>query len=323
MTQGLAPLREEILAALAKFTGQKVPAAFIQHTERFLPGVDRFHTLFAGIYKPAWSQSALSIVTKETGPYADETIFLDDGRWLMRYKPRAGGLHISDNQALVKCMAEGLPLGVFKQIAGGKSGKGGSVYFVMGLGILSNYDAEKDEFILESADTAALAKVEGVLSTEDARYEFLLYSQLSNKFIPFVNEEARSYSVTAPKREEVFRTIVLKEYDSSCVVCLSKYKDADLVEAQAAHIIEKRARGTDDPRNGLSLCRTHHWAFDAGLFTVTDSYHVHLSPVTTQADTRNFSLLDMNGRPILLPGHESVRPHRDALEWHREHKLRI
>jgi hypothetical protein len=41
---------------------------------------------------------------------------------------------------------------------------------------------------------------------------------------------------------------------------------------QAAHIVPKNKNGTDDPRNGLTLCRAHHWAFDAGLFTPSNEF---------------------------------------------------
>ncbi len=98
--------RAEILSELAKHTGRHVSAGFICRTAEFIPNIERFHTLISGIYKPAWSAYALSIVTKRGSPYEhkDEVVFLEDGRWLMTYSPRSGGLDISDNRALVKCM---------------------------------------------------------------------------------------------------------------------------------------------------------------------------------------------------------------------------
>ena len=45
-----------------------------------------------------------------------------------------------------------------------------------------------------------------------------------------------------------------------------------MIEAEAAHIIGKDVLGTDDPRNGLALSRTVHWAFDDGLFTISAEY---------------------------------------------------
>jgi predicted restriction endonuclease len=51
-----------------------------------------------------------------------------------------------------------------------------------------------------------------------------------------------------------------------------------MVEAEAAHIIGKEVSGTDDPRIGLALSRSMHWAFDNGLFTLTDRYEIEIHP---------------------------------------------
>jgi hypothetical protein len=110
--------RTRILTELARHTGKRVSAAFVYRTVDFIPEIERFHNLITGIYKPAWSAYALSIVMKLSSPYShkDEVIFLEDGRWLMTYSPRAGGLDLADNRALVKCMEERVPLGVFRQL---------------------------------------------------------------------------------------------------------------------------------------------------------------------------------------------------------------
>jgi hypothetical protein len=284
--------RSRILSELARYTGKQVSAAFVQHTANFIPGIDHFHTLFSGIYKPAWSEYALSIVTKSDSPYdqKDEAVFLEDGRWLMTYSPRSGGLDISDNRALVKCMDDRTPLGVFKQLTDKTDRQHGSTYLVLGLGLITTYDSKADVFIVESADLPALEQVTRMVADERARYEVQLYAQLTNEFRPFAESEKLTHTVSAPKRDEAFREIVLSEYDFACAVCEMKFRLGDLVEATAAHIVPKRKSGTDDPRNGLALCRTHHWAFDAGLFSVSDNFGVVLSPVLKQAETRNFGL---------------------------------
>jgi hypothetical protein len=317
-------LRARILTELAKHTGKRVPAAFVYRTVDFIPGIDRFHTLIAGIYKPAWSEYALSIVMKLSSPYEhkDEVVFLEDGRWLMTYSPRAGGLRLSDNRALIKCMDGRVPLGVFKQVSDKANRQHGSTYRVLGLGLITGYDANADVFILESADQAALEQVTGVIVEEEERYEVQLYAQLTNEFRPFVREDSVVYTVSAPKRDEAFRQVVLREYDFTCAVCEMKFRLGDLVEATAAHIVPKRKSGTDDPRNGLALCRTHHWAFDTGIFTLSDGYEVLLSPAVQQAVTRNFGLLDLGGKPFLLPGNEVLWPHPEAVAWHRENVWR-
>lgn len=145
------------------------------------------------------------------------------------------------------------------------------------------------------------------------RYEVQLYAQLTNQFRPFIQEERVNYTVSAPKRDEAFRCVVLHEYDFTCAVCEMKFRLGNLVEATAAHIVPKRENGTDDPRNGLALCHSHHWAFDAGIFTLSDDHQVLLSPAVERAEARNFGLLDLSGKPILLPGNEVLHPHPEAL----------
>jgi hypothetical protein len=315
--------RLRILAQLARYTGAKVNAAFIRQTSTSVPEIDRFHHLISGIYKPVWSDHALSIVIQIGSPYSqkDEVVFLDDGRWLMTYSPRSGGLHLPDNQALVRCMRERVPVGVFRQLTGKADREHGSTYRVLGIGLITQYDADRDVFIVESADKAAVDQVTSVVTDEQGRYEVELYARLTNEFRPFVSENTISYTVNAAKRDEAFRGAVLREYDFTCSVCEMKVRLGKMYEATAAHIVPKRKSGTDDPRNGLALCRTHHWAFDAGFFSLSNDYRVMLSPAAFKAESREFALLQQDSRQILMPKSEAVRPHRQALEWHRREVL--
>lgn len=320
----LTEARNDILAELAKHTGKRVPWQFIKQTGRFIPHIERFHNLITGIFKPAWSEYALSIVIRTISPYEDkdEVIFLDDGRWLMTYSPRAGGLQIADNRALVKCMDERVPIGVFRQITDKTNRKQGSTYRVLGLGIVTSYDFNQDVFIIESADRTALEKITNTVVDEAARYEVQLYAQIMNEFQPFVREESVTYTTTMPKRDKAFREVVVREYNYTCAICEMKFQWNNLIEATAAHVIPKHQNGTDDPRNGLALCHTHHWAFDSGVFSLSDNYEILLSPIIQESDSRNFTLLEMEGKTILLPSNETLQPHLQAVKWHREHILR-
>lgn len=312
--------RNVILAELAKHTGKRVNWHFIKQTTDFIPEIDRFHNLITGIYKPAWSEYALSIVIGIGSPYKhkDEVLFLDDGRWLMTYSPRAGGLQIADNRALVKCMDEHAPVGVFKQLTDRTDRKRGSTYQILGLGLVTGYDANSDVFFVESVDRPALEKVTSTIADEVVRYEVQLYSQVMNVFAPFVKEASITYTTSMPKRDRAFREIVVREYGFTCAICETKFRLDNLIEATAAHIIPKHKDGSDDPRNGLALCRTHHWAFDNGIFSLDDNYEVVLSPFVERADSQKFTLLEMDKKPILLPNNETIYPHHEAILWHRQ-----
>lgn len=313
-------MRDLILVELAKHTGKRVPWQFIKQTSSYIPHVTRFHNLITGIFKPAWSDYALSIVVQTTSPYEDkdEVIFVEDGRWLMTYSPRSGGLQIADNRSLVKCMDERVPIGVFRQLTDKTDRKYGSTYRVLGLGLITGYDANQDVFIIESVDRFALEAITNTITDEVDRYEVQLYAQIMNEFQPFVKEASITYTTTMPKRDKAFREIVVREYDYSCAVCEMMFQWNDLIEATAAHIIPKHQNGTDDPRNGLALCHTHHWAFDAHIFTLSDNYEIILSPTIEESESRNFPLLEMEGKSILLPSNEALWPHSDAINWHRK-----
>ncbi len=309
----------EILSTLAKYTGKVVSWRFLSQTKDFIPEIERFHHLISGIYKPAWSELALSIIMKPGSPYEkkDDVIFLDDGRWLMTYSPRSGGLDISDNRALVNCMDTRMPLAVFKQVSD-KTSSQRSTYLVLGLGLITGFDSNTGVFIIESVDWQTLERTTSVIPDEEARYEVQLYAQLTNEFRPFIREETVTYSVSAQKRDVAFRKLVLTEYEYHCSICGLKFHLGELVEAQAAHIVPKNKSGTDDPRNGLSLCRTHHWAFDNGLFSLSDNYQIAVSPVVSKAETVNFNLTEFSNRQVSLPKNEILCPHPLALDWHRK-----
>jgi len=315
--------RSKILSELARYTGKIVPWNFIKETSRFIPGIDRFHNLITGIYKPHWSEYALSIIMRINSPYhhKDEFLFLEDGRWLMTYAPRSGGFAVSDNKALKKCMDKQVPLGIFVQETDKRNRQVGSTYRVMGLGLISQYDEKAMVFLIEAARHDILDDVTNIIPDPVERYKVQLYAQLTNDFRPFINEEKITYSVTTQKRDAAFRNMILQEYDFTCSVCQMKFRIGDLIESQAAHIVPKRKCGTDDPRNGLALCRTHHWAFDSGIFSINDNYSILVSPLVNRAEKNKFDLFDLNGKLLLLPDNTLLYPHKSALAWHRREVL--
>lgn len=312
-------LRAKTLSEFAKYTGQVKPAAFFKWTYRFIPEIERFHNLVTGIYKPAWSQYVLCISMKQGSVYEhkDEIVFLEDGRWLMDYSPRKGGLLVPDNISLMNCLRDKVPVGVIVQVTTRTNRESGSTYRILGLGTITDYNPVQDVFEIQSVDWYTLENVTSIISDEEERYQIQLYAGLTNEFKPFIREEPIKYSVSAPKREVSFRRILMKEYDYTCAICALKFKFENLVEGQAAHIVPKNESGTDDPRNGIVMCRTHHWAFDNGVFSLTDSGCVILSEKIYLAETNNFPLVEMSNQQIFMPQNELIRPHPQALAWHR------
>ena len=86
------PRRWLTFRQLAPFYGKQVPASFLRNPSTLLPGIERVHPLIEGIYKPAWSDYALSIASMLKSPYADEINHMEGGHWWMKYSPKAGGM---------------------------------------------------------------------------------------------------------------------------------------------------------------------------------------------------------------------------------------
>lgn len=74
----------------------------------------------------------------------------------------------------------------------------------------------------------------------------------------------------------------------------------------AAHIRGVADRGSDNPRNGLILCKNHHAAFDAGL--------LNLHPETGTVAVRAGITADQLGVTVSVL-EQDLRPHIDALRW--------
>lgn len=124
-------------------------------------------------------------------------------------------------------------------------------------------------------------------------------------------------------RAKAFGSRVLPLYDFRCAICGRGHAGSDDAwEVEAAHIVPRGLKGMDDARNGLALCRSHHWAFDRGLFGIGPDRKVLVHP-DTAAETRNSHLLPFDGKTIREPSNATLRPHPDALAWHLKHVARL
>jgi predicted restriction endonuclease len=273
--------------------------------------------LIEGIYKPKWSDHALSIASMKENPYRDRLTYLPDGRWRITYSAKVGGPRIATNQGLFNCLNNKEPIIVLEQLSD-KTHRKGTWYRLMGLGLIESYNAAADTFSIHHVDYATIEMVSGADDSEQA-IASVMRSFTLEEFKPFVQENKAVYQISPQKRDPAFKNVVLEQYDYSCAVTGVKYHSDHLVEAQAAHIISKEHFGSDDPRNGLSLSRTAHWAFDIGIFTITDQYEILVHPKAKTADFSNFKILEMDRKQISLPEDENYFPHPDALKWHKNH----
>lgn len=117
-------------------------------------------------------------------------------------------------------------------------------------------------------------------------------------------------------RDRAFARIVIRAYETKCAVCGEPLRKGPLSELEGAHIRPVDQDGPDDPKNGISLCRRHHWALDHGFFTLSDSAVVQwLAP----APDPHKEVKD--GLQLLVPEAEAWRPHVEYLGWHRREWL--
>lgn len=132
------------------------------------------------------------------------------------------------------------------------------------------------------------------------------------------HSESRSKRIA---RSFVFRETIQKIYENTCAICKKGLKSPNgPVEVTAAHIVPKSRHGSDDARNGISICRTHHWAFDNGLFSVDENRKI-IVPKSILRIKENKPLLPYNGEIIKESTVDRLKADANALKWHRDNIL--
>jgi len=122
-------------------------------------------------------------------------------------------------------------------------------------------------------------------------------------------------------RRAAFRERVRLEYDKRCAITgIQICTPTNLYEIEAAHVVPVCESGVDDVRNGIALTQTLHWAFDRGLFGIDRNRRVFV-PLSVRNLGGNEYLAELHGKGIIEARTETLRVHREALEWHLEHRV--
>lgn len=192
-----------------------------------------------GIVFPRSMVAPLSITTtaERAGvarPYDD--VVGTDG--MLRYHYQRGGPTLRVNSGLRRAMVEGLPL----------------IWF-LGLAVGSYHPVWPVQVVGDDRDT-------GIVTVDVAA------TVLASTGSGASNEPRRLYAVSEVRRrlhQARFRQDVLTAYRSSCAIC--NLRHGELLDA--AHILpDGHPRGEPVVRNGLSLCKIHHAAFDQQLIGI-------------------------------------------------------
>ena len=166
-------------------------------------------------------------------------------------------------------------------------------------------------------------EIEGLIAEgqQVTEYERSLISEVEHPFLP--QKPMAPIPEESPIRSAGFRQAIMGLYNYTCAVCRLRIVTMDGESAtDAAHIIPFRISKNDDVRNGISLCKLHHWSFDKGLLSVSQTYHVLVSPLMSDQRPTEWLLTELQDKSILLPERDQLCPAPDALAWHREEVLR-
>jgi hypothetical protein len=135
---------------------------------------------------------------------------------------------------------------------------------------------------------------------------------------PLPDDEAPFSAVEPPEKrvrataqrmgQARFRFDVLRRYGPTCSLCQIRVLDV----LDTPHVIPVANRGSNDPRNGLVMCATHHRAFDAHLFGIEPgSLAIRFAPGGPDARSLRVAVGDIAGL--------GKAPHPDALIWRWDH----
>jgi putative restriction endonuclease len=244
-----------------------------------------------GIWKPAWLECALSIVTtytrpNERPPYEDE--IGEDG--YPRYKWRGTDPYAYDNVGLRRARELGKPLMWFIGVRPG-------VYDPLYPVTLAGEEPEQHQFVLAVDETMQRGWHPGLVS--------------ASSFDP-----TRRYAeavVRVRLHQRVFRDRVLLAYGSQCALC--RLRHPELLDA--AHIRGDAQSGEPIVPNGIAMCAIHHRAFDWNVLGVRPDYKVEIrGDVLAEADgpTLRYALQGLHGEGIVVPIRRAERPDRELLE---------
>lgn len=263
-----------------------------------------------GIYKPAYTDLALSVRTIQDGPYPDKEVeYRSDGSWVCQYFQENIDPSKRDeeatNRGLVRCMEENIPVGFLIK----RKPKPGVEYDILGLGFVVGWNAgyftiegtSNDGELHEKADASRARASQGVLPFVDADFDAENDSDLREKQIT---------TVAVRRGQANFRARLLDAYEGRCCVT-----GCDLVDAlEAAHISPYRGPQSNHLQNGLLLRADIHTLFDLGLLAFDDHKKVLLS-LTAQSSQAYAGLL---GKCLSVPRDQRLAPSDDALKKHRE-----
>ena len=266
-----------------------------------------------GIYKPQWTDYALSVRQTLGGPYKDiPPIVRSDGTWSFSYYQENNDPAERDkaytNRALLACWRDKVPIGVMRQVSVSPQ-----VYYrVYGLALVAGW--EGGYFFLEGFSPNGYSHGNGPgAEIEMLTTEHQAASPNVDAFNPENVLDGRRRiisSVVLRQGQPEFRRRLLDIYEERCAI-----SGCTVVQVlEAAHIMPYLGPQTNHLSNGLILRADLHTLFDLGLLAVdTKTMTVIVSP---QLEDTPYS--EFRGVRIYLPKDKTSVPSKEALDKQRE-----
>lgn len=265
-----------------------------------------------GIWKSKLTPYAISVVETHTGIYNDlDVIPSNDGTWTYFYHQQGTSAEdlrnperIPENAALMRCEADGVPVGV---IIPAESGQG---YRVLGLAFVEKSYTPGYFKLVGPVSIGAIASGNDLAESREAITAALIGLPIDG-FDPHSVRDGRLTVIQSVHRRQGgprFRRALLHAYEGRCA--MTRY---DAVPAlDAAHIIPYRGPQTNHPANGLLLRADMHDLFDLGLLCVDPgSMRLRLSGELVGTEYEHYE-----GVPLWIPKDEAARPSEEALAMH-------
>ena len=263
-----------------------------------------------GIYKPEWSDYALSVRQTIGGPYSDrDPVIRSDGTWSYEYfqenrNPAAKNDQFT-NRALINCQRDRVPVGVMRQVS-----RRPSRYHVLGVALVVGWNA--GYFLFEGFAPHGVCRGLGPIAQMDALIDRREAEEdTSGAFDPNSMGDARERvvaSIVRRRGQSAFRTALLDAYEGRCA--LTGCQVTEVLEA--AHITPYRGSATNHPTNGLLLRSDVHVLFDLGLIGVDP----HTRRVVAARELSGTVYGQLQGRRVVEPNDKSLGPGRAALAEH-------
>ena len=272
----------------------------------------KISSLQRGIWKPADTPYAVSVVQTSKGVYDDQDpIPLEDGTWRYFYHQEGKSADLLrdpeslyTNAGLFKCWRDGIPVGV---IIPAESGRG---YQVMGLALVESYQGG---FFGLVGPVSVSAEAQPHAAEQSTRVSVSLLDLDLGSFDPSADTDSRLKVIAAVHRRQGgprFRRALLSAYQGRCA--MTQYDATPALEA--AHIMPYRGPQTNHPTNGLLLRADMHDLFDLGLIAVEpDSMTLLLSRELESTMYEQYA-----GQRVWVPEEAELRPNLEALERHRQ-----